>query len=160
MNGTRIIVGVATVCIALLGVTPQLQAQQKLMGKGYVTYTPVSSETIELADGSMLMRNTNTGMIVGQSQKNPFDQSAQTCSGSYLVAADGSTRAAGYCEGMDAAGDVWWIWWSGTAEGGNWGILGGTGKFKGLEGGGTYSPQPPYPDGKFINNWEGSWTRK
>ncbi len=38
--------------------------------------------------------------------------------------------------------------------------MGGTGKFAGIDGGGTFSQGPTWSDGRGINNWAGSYTLK
>jgi hypothetical protein len=36
--------------------------------------------------------------------------------------------------------------------------MGGTGKFEGIEGGGTFSAEAQWADGRGINSWEGTYT--
>ncbi len=62
------------------------------------------------------------------------------------------------CGGVDADGDVWTIWYGGDEDGGDWGYMGGTGKFEGIKGGGTFSAESQWSDGRGINSWEGTYT--
>ena len=68
------------------------------------------------------------------------------------------TVVSGHCDGVDADGDVWTIWYGGDEDGGDWGYMGGTGKFEGIEGGGTFSAESQWSDGRGINSWEGKYT--
>ena len=50
-----------------------------------------------------------------------------------------------------------WIWFWNGADGGEWGIINGTGKFEGMTGGGTSVPEAADPDGRFAIRWEGTF---
>ena len=55
---------------------------------------------------------------------------------------------------IDADGDVAFAWYSED----RWGFIGGTGKFEGIIGEGTYKTATAWPDGKFVNVWEITWS--
>ncbi len=93
---------------------------------------------------------------------NPLNLASMTCSGVAVLGADGAeTRSAGTCDSVDADGDMAFYWWRHDGSGtGSWGFLGGTGKWTGVEGGGTYKPAYTWIDGRMGNTWEGSWKTK
>lgn len=125
-------------------------------GKTY--YVPQSTETVELADGTALVRMTLKGFVHAESPGSPFDVATQTCSGSQLMAADGTPgTGCGECEAIDGDGDIWWLWYRSEGPNSTWGFIGGTGKWAGLQGGGTHDRTATWPDGRFTGSWKGSW---
>jgi len=65
-----------------------------------------------------------------------------------VVSADGKDAVnKGVCDIVDRQGDVWWLWYDATREGSTWGILGGTGKYSGMTGGGMTRTELLAPDG-------------
>jgi hypothetical protein len=132
---------------------------QERSHSGDFAFTTTSSEEMPLSDGNVLMRVVQSGMVFADDSISPLDRSATTCSGSMVM--DASARAtvvSGHCDGVDADGDVWTIWYGGDEDGGDWGYMGGTGKFEGIEGGGTFSAESQWSDGRGINSWEGTYT--
>ncbi len=130
-------------------------------GTGTVTYVPVTMETIDLPDGTKLQRSHLKGVVLATDANVPFHLSPQDCVGSNRIAADGQALGgAGYCDGVDRDGHVWWIWWKNAPSGNTWGFTGGSGKYSGVEGGGTTTPQMQGADGRLVIRWMGSWKMK
>ena len=150
----------AAVTLMLLGATRDVAAQQTVTGNGFSVFGPTVTESIALPGGATVRRTASSGFIVTPDPDNPLNEANHKCSTTNLIAADGSVSVAGYCDGIDADGDAWWLWIRGDQDGGTWAYIGGTGKFDGIEGGGTYSVGDGWPDGRIINSWEGSWTMK
>jgi hypothetical protein len=148
----------AAVTFTLLGATRELGAQQTVTGNGFSVFGPAVTETIELPGGATVQRTANRGFIVTPDPDNPLNGANHKCTSTILVAADGSVSSAGYCDGIDSDGDVYWLWARGNQDGGTWAFIGGTGRFEGIDGGGTYSVGDGWPDGSIINTWEGTWT--
>lgn len=77
-----------------------------------------------------------------------FDRMSERCTGSYYKIRGESVGSNGSCLYTDAAGDKLMITWKDTSkDGGTKEIIGGTGKFAGITGTGTYTmvanlPQP------------------
>jgi hypothetical protein len=106
-----------------------------------------------LANGTTLRHQHSKGFVTGDEPGNPFDGGCQECFDSEVLAADGSVVSSmGHCQGVDRDGDVWTIWTKADA----WGFTGGTGKFKGIEGGGTAKVVNGSPDGRTIYTWDGT----
>jgi hypothetical protein len=138
---------------------PAVRAQEN-SGSGQVMLVPRPAQSTTMPDGRVLQIVGVDGFVTGDQADNPFAPATQSCAGTVVVAADGSgAEAHGYCDGVDTEGDVWWIWWSETPAGGKWGIIGGTGKFTGMEGGGTTNRVAEWPDGRYIVRWEGTWSK-
>jgi hypothetical protein len=91
----------------------------------------------------------------------PLSKASQDCMFTTVTSADGkSFSSGGYCDGLDADGDVYFAYGHATQAGGKWYYFGGTGKFEGLTGGGTYNLALHWPDGKVMATWEGTGQMK
>jgi len=144
--------------VLLLSLAPGSPAQES-SHSGDFAFTTTSSEEMPLGDGRVLMRVVQSGMVFADDPASPLDRTATTCTGSTVMDATGrATVVSGHCDGVDADGDVWTIWYGGDEDGGDWGYMGGTGKFEGIEGGGTFSAESQWSDGRGINSWEGTYT--
>ena len=67
----------------------------------------------------------------------------------------------GYCDGITATGDIWWIRIELGADGMvRWTHLGGTGQLDGITASGTTKNLAEFSDGKVIARFEGTYTRK
>ena len=146
-------------CTILLavGAAPSALFARKDSGTG--VYTRVSSNIIERADGSQVIHFADKGIIMASDTKSPLHLCTQDASGTAVLAADGSlVMASGYADGINADGDVFWIWWRNSPTERKWGYLGGTGKFAGIKGGGTTVQLSVHPDGRSSISWEGEWT--
>lgn len=128
---------------------------------GTVTYVPISTAVTKLANGGSLIKSHIKGVILANDTANPIHLSAQDCDGAAILAATGQQIAAsGSCHAVDADGDVWTLWYHNSAAGNNWGVIGGTGKYDGMTGGGTTTPIADLADGRFVISWDGAWQMK
>jgi hypothetical protein len=144
--------------VLLLSLTTGSPAQER-SHSGDFAFMTTASEEMPLSDGQVLMRVVQSGMVFADDPASPIDRTATTCTGSTVMDATGrATVVSGHCDGVDADGDVWTIWYGGDEDGGDWGYMGGTGKFEGIEGGGTFSAESQWSDGRGINSWEGKYT--
>jgi hypothetical protein len=144
--------------VLFLAGAPGSPAQER-SDSGDFAFLTTSSEEMPLSDGNVLMRVVQSGMVFADDSTSPLDRSATTCSGSMVM--DTSARAtviSGHCDMVDTDGDVWTIWYAGDQDGGDWGFMGGTGKFEGVEGRGIFSAEFQWSDGRGINSWEGTYT--
>ncbi len=133
----------------------------EVKGSGTVTYVPVATAVTKLASGGSLIKSHIKGVILANDTASPIHLAAQDCDGVTILAASGQqTAAAGSCHAVDADGDVWTLWYHNSAAGNNWGVIGGTGKFDGITGGGTTSPMANLPDGRFVISWDGALQMK
>lgn len=147
------------VSAALVGVMAAGTVVRAELKKGKITghdlMVPITVDSAKLANG-MTVRHTNQkGFTTGNEPGNPFDGACQDCFFSDVLAADGSVvSSTAHCQGVDRDGDTWSVV-TGAKEG-TWVFVGGTGKFKGIEGGGTYKIDKEWPDGRALGSWEGS----
>ena len=115
-------------------------------------------ESFKLPDGNMASRVLSSGFITADDPASPLSLASMTCSGTSVTRAEATVRGAGTCDSVDADGDLAFYWWRyDDKSGGRWGFLGGTGKWSGVEGGGTYAPGQAWKDGRTSNTWKGSW---
>lgn len=139
---------------------PEAFGQGELSAKGKFTFA-TSSESVSLPGGRTLQRAVSNGIILTDDPSSPLNESAATCIGATIVSASGEPGVgSGHCEAIDKDGDVWMLWYRNDADGGPWGMMNGTGKFEGIEGGGTWAIGPQWPDGRGINTWEATYTMK
>jgi hypothetical protein len=145
----------------LLATVNDVAAQQQVSGGGYAYFIRDASP-IELPDGRTVLRYSDKGFLSADDPDNPFHLVNFDCAGAVAMAAGGESGVmAGTCSGVDGDGDVYTLWWKGDdLTGGTWGLMNGSGKFEGIEGGGTFSTGLNWTDGKLINRWDGEWTMK
>ncbi len=134
-------------------------AEVKASGSG--TYVTVTSESVPRADGTTMVRSHSKGLILENAPTGSLHLSGQDCYGADIIAAGGVlVEGWGACDAVDRDGDIWSIWYRSSGNGGSWGFLGGTGKFAGIEGGGTTETLIATADGRLAIRWQGSWKTK
>ena len=141
-----------------------LALAQTMEESGHAVYVTQSDKKMPMPDGRMLGSNHIAGVLLADDPSSPLHLATHDCTGSYVVAAEGGPPQAtgSSCAAMDADGDIWWLAFTnlnGDGEG-EWHILGGTGKFEGMEGSGTTEVLSSSPDGRTTIRWSGSWTMK
>ena len=148
----------AGAAVLYLALAPGSAAQEN-SDSGSFSFSTASSEEMPLSEGIVLMRVVSSGMILADDPASPLNRSATTCSGSTVINAATQTAAtAGYCDMVNADGDVWTAWYEGDQDGGVWGFLVGTGKFEGVQGEDMYRVGDGWADGRGINYWEVTYT--
>lgn len=136
-----------------------LAQAQSVEGGGYVVYVPQSTEISKMPDGSAMATYHNAGVIISDDTSAPFHLATHDCTGTDIIGADGRPQATGSsCAARDADGDVWWLAFTNVDGTNKWHILGGTGKYTGMKGGGTTELAAASPDGRVTIRWTGTWT--
>lgn len=137
---------------------------QTMEGSGHAVYVTQSAKKSPMPDGRMLVNNHVSGVLIADDTSSPFHLATHDCTGAYVAAAEGGPPQAqgSSCAAIDADGDIWWLAFTNLdgEGGGEWHILGGTGKFEGMEGSGTTDLLSASPDGRTTIRWTGSWTMK
>ena len=153
----RLIVAVVLVCIG--GVAA---SAAEMSGSGQNMFVPKILESFQLPNDVMANRTLLKGFMTSDDPASPLALTSMTCSGVTIVDEEGARLSGGgTCDSVDTDGDVAFLWWKSKGTAGNWGFLGGTGKWEGVEGGGTYELNAyVWADGRFGNNWKGTWTMK
>lgn len=133
----------------------------EVSASGTVTYIATPMGQSPLGDGRILSRVHLKGMVVASDPSVSLHLASQDCVGTTLLDAGGvQTYGAGTCDGVDADGNTWWIWWRNTPQERTWSFIGGTGKFEGVSGGGTTKVLGATEDGRLTISWEGRWSTK
>ena len=149
------------VAAALLGVTvlaPPVRAAE-ITGSGTVTYVGRHIGDRPTAGGTGLGHDHLKGVILADDPENPMHMVEHDCLAGSLLGPEGDTGdGAGYCDGIDADGDVFLLWYSNRGDDRHWSFIGGTGKWDGVSGGGTTKVVGFTPDGRIVVTWEGRWT--
>lgn len=150
---------VLVICCVL--VVTSLASAETYELEGASTWIPVSVDVMTLDDGRTVTRQVLKGTAINNDPDTPLSNASQDCMFTTVTTADGSSfSSGGSCDGVDADGDVYWAIGTATEKGGTWKYIGGTGKFEGLEGGGTYQLALEWPDGKVMATWDGKATMK
>ena len=158
---TQSLIVLAQAAMLVTVFAPDTFGQEQFSAKGKFTFTRLSSESVSLPGGRTLQRVVDSGFTLTDDPSSPLDQSALTCTGAVVVSTSGEPGAgSGHCEAIDEDGDMWMLWFRNDNHGGPWGYIIGTGKFEGIEGGGTWAEGPQWPDGRGINTWETTYTLK
>ncbi|MDH3667212.1 MAG: hypothetical protein OEN23_09825 [Paracoccaceae bacterium] len=129
-------------------------------GTGTATYIVTWSESTPRPGGGAVQHVRMKGVVLADDAKSALHGASQTCQGANVVGADGGAITGhGVCDAVDADGDTWSIWYANDAGGRRWGIIGGTGKFQNMTGGGTTKVIVPPRNGRVVISWEGTWER-
>ncbi len=140
--------------IAFLFLPVGAQAQA-IQAAGHVAVVQVDTDTIDLANGGSILRQTFAGVTIADDHDSVFHLTNQNCQFITVLAADGTvTVSNGFCDAVDSDGDVFSAWGHADAQGGNWRIIPGTGKFSDIAGGGTYGTAASWPDGRSAIRWD------
>ena len=152
----KLILAMVLVCIG-----GAIASAAEMSGSGQNMFAPKIVESFQLPNGMMANRTLLKGFMTSDDPASPLALASMTCSGVTIVDKEGSQLSgAGTCDSVDKDGDVAFYWWRSKESSGKWGFLGGTGKWDGVEGGGTYESAYAWADGRFGNNWKGTWTMK
>jgi len=129
---------------------------------GHVTGTSKMIQSMPLSGDRVANRMRFKITVVTDDAQNPFNLASQDCMATYVFTKDGAPQGGhGYCDGITASGDIWWISVRLDADGiVHWTHLGGTGALDGYEAGGTTTTLADFSDGKFIGRFQGTMTRK
>jgi hypothetical protein len=141
-----------------LALPPRLLAQTEVQTGGWAVYIPSQTEMVQIPGGGQAANDRFKGVVIADDPESPLHLLAQNCAGTNLLGPEGTpVRSSGYCVGWVADGDLWWMsFWNGPV-GGVWRVVNGTGKFEGMEGGGTSEVAgPPEADGRFTLRWRGT----
>ena len=96
----------------------------------------------------------------------PARAASSRCLGSYHATHGAVDNHTGFCEGIDADGDQWFFtyqaaWTVESAQTGTFTYVGGTGKYRGISGRGTftYKPLRPIAEDSFqgMSIYKGNW---
>ena len=127
-------------------------------GRGFSVNSTNTSDTVPIGMGRALVNVHSWGLFSTDDPVSRFNNSHYDCYGTYLIDEAGdSPDGRGYCTGVAVSGDVWWIRWDGDRSGGDWSLVGGTGAFEHITGGGQWSNQAGFAPTESITVWEGTW---
>jgi len=143
---------IMTILLALLLFAPNAFAAEKVKGANYMV---VDSQNWQLSENSGYWRISARG--VSQVLEGPLETSAVECHGAGFWDAQGSWGE-GICLHGDGDDTRTSAWKRGKGEElGSWEITGGTGKYAGATGQGTYKPTN-LPGGRLVSEFDGEVT--
>ena len=129
-------------------------------GSGTATYVTVRAEVSEIGGGATVRRGHSKGVVLADDPASDFHLATQDCTGATVIGADGAVMSdSGSCHAVDRDGDTWSLWYSNGAAERTWQVIGGTGKYAHMTGGGTTEILLLTPDGRMTIGWKGSWER-
>jgi hypothetical protein len=149
-----------TACASLMLFTGTAQADNH-KETGTVIWVQTSSESAELPSGLTAKRMINGGISLADDPESVFHNAKQISAGTDIYDEDGEwVGSYGYGEIRDSDGDLAFYSYSNTPDtDAVWTLLGGTGKFEGISGGGKSEPTH-MADGRQVHKWKGSWKLK
>lgn len=128
---------------------PSAFAQMEDTSPASVTYAAEWQEFTEFPGGFTAMRQHLKGVIVSEDPMSPIHLNTQDCFSNHLLDSEGTFVAfTGHCVAIDGEGDSWWL----SFRFSDWEVVGGSGKFAGMEGSGTTEIIGNYPDGRTVLN--------
>ena len=134
-------------------------AQQKIEEAGR-TFAVRDNQVSELEEGHIIVLVNTKGVIMTDDPSHPFNMAPIDCTGIFEEFSDGKYKGNGYCTNTDPEGHKLISSWSessDTAES-RYEVTGGTGKFEGARGEGTYTitEVSPGPQGRHVVRWQGT----
>ena len=152
---SRLVTAALGPLVLALAIPPSASAQGNT-GAGYAVYVP-HGETVQGFDGGKtVVRNSQQGFSLADDPQDPLHMISFDCTGITAMSASGQ-MSHGHCDGVSLEGDTYSLWWRGDETGGDWGFIAGTGKYSGINGGGTYRPVASWPDGRSAVRWTSEW---
>ena len=142
------LIGLFVFCLVLA--LPAVAGEVSGSGSAIVV-SDAPSET-ELADGRIYEERHLNQVL--RSDGHPFDGVVMSCGGVCLMDGEDGTCFGG-CTGMDRDGDMIHFSYDGNTSGG-WNLLGGTGKWVGSSGSGTWENIGPAGAGFSKTDWTGT----
>ena len=126
--------------------------------RGFSAFDTTETEVETVDGGRQLMHVKSSGQFYTEDPASPLNETTYRCFGSHLIGTDGnSIQGHGYCAGVAAEGDAWWIEWQGVLNAGTWEFTGGTGTFEGIRGGGRWQNESALAREDSVTTWSGSW---
>lgn len=114
----------------------------------------VTQESYKHSSGKEVLYITFDGVQFTDDAEKPLDRAHQVCHTAGVVEGFGG-KFRGYCSAIDDDGDMWWVSWHRIDEnGGTWSYLGGTGKYEGETGSGTWTPGGEHGPNMVSNFWK------
>ena len=154
-------------CLTLAGAAALSRAFAKAGAQaadlsGHVTGTSKMTRSLPLSGDRVANRMRFKITVVTDDPSNPFNLASQDCMATYVFTKDGAPEGGhGYCDGITASGDIWWISVRMDADGTvHWTHLGGTGALDGYQAGGTTRILAEFEDGKIIGRFEGTMSKQ
>lgn len=136
-----------------------LEAVKKYSERSKEVITWYESETTDMTSGQVAMSSQEVGTVVYEDTSHPLHLSKKTCIGMLLRDSEtGFVQGSGTCRQLDSDGDVAWLWWQGSDQGGTWGWARGTGKYEGIKGEGSWTRPPlvDFADGGWVLEIDGT----
>ncbi len=145
----------------LMGVSMSGLAEET--GGRYATHNS-HEVTQEMPDGTKVVVSHYSQITFASDSSHPLDNVSSDCVGRFHTTADDAFISAdGMCTSFTAQGDTASFWWradqANTADCpdlcGSWGYFNGTGKYKGIEGSGTWVRNTLFHNGS-SGTWKGN----
>ena len=132
-------------------------AQQKIEEAG-TNVAVRDNQVSELEEGHIVVFINTKGVIMTDDPSHPFNMTPIDCMGIVEEFPDGKYKGNGYCTNTDPEGDKLFSSWSEDAAESRYELTGGTGKFEGARGEGTYTVTEvsPGPQGRHVVRWQGT----
>jgi hypothetical protein len=143
---------VTALCILAITFSTGVAAQPLKQGTTSGTYSHSGTFQALAMGNEHVQINYEDWGVRQEDQKSTFpaQAAASRCLGSYHARQGAVDNHSGFCVGIDADGDQWFFtyqaaWTVESAQTGTFTYVGGTGKYQGISGRGTFTYQPLRP---------------
>lgn len=125
----------------LLGAAEAANAGERIEESGHEAFATIVWDELELDEGHSFAWWRGEGVGFDDDPTSPAYLNTGDCAATYEFMPDDTYKASGFCTYTDRDGDKWFVkWWEGSdMEEGRYEYTGGTGKYAGVTGGGTYT---------------------
>jgi hypothetical protein len=148
----------SAIVVGLLSTTGAATAGDPVENSGYdVGFAEVTAA--DLPSGGSFGIMTNREIVINNDPSSPDHLATAKCYGFFEVSAEGAYSDNGHCIFTDRDGETFSLKFRTGADGGTYEYTGGTGKWEGVTGAGTYVAAD-LADGGYVTTWSETITMK
>jgi hypothetical protein len=141
------------ICTALALLASSVAVAGEAGGTNVVVPKPTT--TTDLGNGLVYETTGNSQVCFTTDPNHALNRASGDCDGACVRRGDEDPACMGSCSWVDTDGDLAFFIWEGQNEG-TWKMKGGTGKWAGASGKGSWKASALYAGGMGANSWEGS----
>jgi len=134
-------------------------AAQMVKFEGVEAVTVADTPPVSFPRGVAVSPYAGQGVLWTFDPRHPQNGATADCSGTFTNGANGDVLGKGACSYTARDGSLLWVRWEGDDQGGIWVYDGGTGKFDGVKGSGTYT-RAAAGNGVAISHFTGQYELK
>ncbi len=142
-----------TLAVLALVAPASIASAGEVSGHNFVVSDPTTMT--ELPSGAVYTALRGRQICTTVDPSHPLNRASGNCDGGCVTDTEGNTTCMGSCTWVDMDGDLVFFTWNGQDEG-KWWMKGGTGKYAGGSGEGTWVADAAYAGEVTGNSWKGT----